>query len=68
VPANPEFNPHVRQLLHVAFKLAAKQGTRYTDLLVANREIVARQVTENLFERHMRPLYLGDEAGSGAGA
>ena len=46
-------------MLHVAFKLAAKQGTRYTDLLVANREIVARQVTENLFERHMRPLFLG---------
>ena len=68
VPGNPEFNPHVRQLLHVAFKLAAKKGTRYTDLLAANREIVARQVTENLFERHMRPLYLGDEAGSGAGA
>ena len=63
VPTNPEFNPHVRQLLHVAFKLAAKHGARYTDLLVANREIVARQVTENLFERHMRPLYLGEKAG-----
>jgi hypothetical protein len=25
---------------------------------VANREIVARQVTDNLFERHMRPLFL----------
>ena len=68
VPGNPEFNPHVRQLLHVAFKLAAKKGTRYTDLLAANREIVARQVTENLFERHMRPLYLGDAAAGGAGA
>lgn len=59
VPANPDFNPHVRQLLHVAFKLAAKKGSRYTDLLVANREIVAKQVTENLFERHMKPLFLG---------
>lgn len=68
VPGNPEFNPHVRQLLHVAFKLAAKKGTRYTDLLAANREIVARQVTENLFERHMRPLYLGDAAAGGAEA
>jgi len=68
VPTNPEFNPHVRQLLHVAFKLAAQQGSRYTDLLVANREIVARQVTENLFERHMRPLYLGAGAAGGAGA
>jgi hypothetical protein len=68
VPQNPEFNPHVRQLLHVAFKLAAKKGTRYTDLLAANREIVAHQVTENLFERHMKPLYLGGAAKSGAAA
>ncbi len=59
VPANPDFNADMRQLLHVSFKVAAKHGSRYTDLLVANREIVARQVTDNLFERHMRPLFLG---------
>ena len=59
VPANPDFNADVRQLLHVSFKVAAKHGRRYTDLLVANREIVAKQVTDNLFERHMRPLFLG---------
>ncbi len=64
VPTNPDFNPHIRQLLHVAFKLAAKKGSRYTDLLVANREIVGKQVTDNLFERHMQPLFLlsADEA------
>jgi tagaturonate epimerase len=60
VPTDPGFNASLRQLLHVAFKLAAKQGTRYSDLLVANREIVAEQVTENIFQRHMRPLFLGD--------
>jgi hypothetical protein len=59
VPACPDFNPHVRQLLHVAFKLAAKEGRRYTDLLVTNRSIVARQVTDNILERHLRPLFLG---------
>ncbi len=59
VPANPDFNANIRQLLHVAFKLAAKKGTRYTDLLVANRDIVAKQVTDNLFDRHMKPLFLG---------
>jgi hypothetical protein len=59
VPTNPDFNPHVRQLLHVSFKLAAKQGRRYTDLLDAHREIVGRQVTENLYARHMRPLFVG---------
>ena len=59
VPANPDFSPDIRQLLHVSFKVAAKQGSRYTDLLVANRDIVGRQVTENIFERHLRPLFLG---------
>jgi tagaturonate epimerase len=59
VPGHPHFNPHMRQLLHVSFKVAAKQGGRYTDLLVANREIVARQVTENIYERHLRPLFGG---------
>ena len=58
LPTCPEFNADMRQLLHVSFKVAAKYGRRYTDLLVANREIVARQVTDNLFERHMRPLFL----------
>lgn len=62
VPGHPQFNPHIRQLLHVAFKLAAKAGARYTDLLKANEAIVAQQVTENIFERHMRPLFLGDAA------
>jgi hypothetical protein len=60
VPGQPAFNASLRQLLHVAFKLAAKEGRRYTDLLAANREVVAKQVTENLFERHMRPLFLAD--------
>ena len=59
VPGHPHFNPHMRQLLHVSFKVAARQGSRYTDLLVANREIVARQVTVNIYERHLRPLFLG---------
>jgi hypothetical protein len=58
IPSHPEFNPHFRQLLHVAFKLAAKAGTRYTDLLKANETIVAKNVTENLFDRHLRPLFL----------
>lgn len=59
IPANPEFNSDMRQLLHVSFKLAAKAGARYTDLLVANRKIVAEQVTTNLFERHLKPIFLG---------
>ena len=57
LPTDPRFNPHVRQLLHVSFKVAARHGARYTDLLVAHRDIVGRQVTENLYLRHLRPLF-----------
>ncbi len=59
IPRHPDFNAHVRQLLHVSFKLAAKAGPRYLDLLNANEAIVAKQVTENIFERHLRPLFIG---------
>ena len=60
VPAHPDFNAHVRQLLHVSFKLAAQAGPRYLDLLKANEAIVARQVTENIYARHLRPLFIGE--------
>lgn len=59
VPQHPHFNPHVRQLLHVSFKLAAQQGRRYLDLLERHAEIIGRNVTINLYERHLRPLFVG---------
>jgi hypothetical protein len=59
IPGHPQFNAHVRQLLHVSFKVAAKAGARYTDLLKKNEEIVGKQVTENIFDRHMKPLFIG---------
>lgn len=59
IPNHPEFNPSFRQLLHVSFKLAAKKGNAYLDLLRANEAIVAKNVTENLYARHLRPLFVG---------
>ena len=57
-PANPEFNPHLRQLLHVAYKIAAGMGDRYTSMLRACEASISRNVTENLFARHIQPLFL----------
>lgn len=57
-PGNPAFNPHLRQLLHVGYKVAAKQGQRYLDALEAHEESVSRNVTRNLYERHLKPLFL----------
>ena len=57
--SNTTYNPSLRQLLHVGFKVAAKMGPRYLDALRANEEIVARNVTTNLFDRHIKPIFLG---------
>ena len=54
----PEFNPSLRQLLHVGFKIAAKKGNSYLDLLDEYKDDISRNVTTNLFERHIKPLFL----------
>jgi hypothetical protein len=54
----PDFNPHVRQLLHVGYKIAALKGERYLDTVRQCREVIARNVTDNLLERHFKPLFL----------
>jgi tagaturonate epimerase len=54
-----EYNPHLRQLLHVGYKVAAKMGERYLDLLQSCEATIAKNVTENLFERHLKPLFIG---------
>ena len=60
VQSEPRYNPSLRQLIHVGYKIAAQMGARYTDALENNAEIVGNCVTENLFERHMKPLFLGE--------
>ena len=57
--ANPAYNQSFRQLLHVGFKVAAKMGDRYLKALEANEESVSRNVTTNLFDRHIRPVFIG---------
>ena len=57
-PDHPEFNPSVRQLLHVGYKIAAKMGDRYLKMLVECEDSISRNVTENLFDRHLKPLFL----------
>jgi hypothetical protein len=55
---NPGFNPSLRQLIHVGFKIAAKKGDRYLNALKKHEAVIARNVTENLYARHMKPLLL----------
>lgn len=59
VQSCPDFNPDARQFIHVAYKVAAEMGERYTDALVAYAPVVARNVRENIQERHLKPLFAG---------
>jgi hypothetical protein len=59
VPGAATYNSSLRQLLHVGFKVAAKMGQRYLELLEANEAVIARNVTENLYGRHIAPVFLG---------
>lgn len=58
VQSNPNFNPNVRQLLHVGYKVAAKMGERYLSMLRQSEKSISRNVAENLFDRHIKPLFL----------
>ena len=57
VESSPHYDPNFRQLLHVGFKVAAGMGKRFIAALEANEEIVGRNVTENLFYRHLQPIF-----------
>jgi hypothetical protein len=59
-PKCPAYNPSLRQLLHVGFKVAARMGTRYLNLLSVMETSIAKNVTRNLFERHLKPLFIGE--------
>jgi hypothetical protein len=56
--SNPAYNLHFRQLLHVGFKVAAKMGDRYYGALRKFEADVSRNVTENLWARHIQPLFV----------
>jgi hypothetical protein len=58
-PSNTAYNQHFRQLLHVGYKIAAEMGSEFTDALKTNEPIIAHLVTQNLYERHIKPVFLG---------
>jgi len=61
-PSCPQFNPHLRQLIHVGYKIAAQLGDRYLQMLDACEPTIARNVTGNLYDRHLKPLFVEQAA------
>ena len=62
--SNPAYDLHLRQFVHVAFRVAAEMGAEWTGALEAAREVAGRCVTENLFDRHIRPLFFSSSLGA----
>lgn len=59
VQSDRRFDPGMRQLVHVAFRVAAAMGGRYYEALDRHEAAVSRNVTVNLWERHLAPLFIG---------
>jgi hypothetical protein len=57
-PRCPAFNPSLRQLIHVGYKIAAQMGERYLKMLTLCERTIARNVTDNLYERHLKQLFV----------
>jgi hypothetical protein len=55
---NPAYNSSFRQLLHCGYKIAAERGSVFKDAVQQNEEFIAPRVTQNLFERHLKPLFV----------
>lgn len=54
---NENYNPDMRQLIHVAYKLAAQKPDQYYKLLEANEKVVSKCVYENVYDRHISRLF-----------
>ncbi len=51
------YNPHLRQLIHVGYKVAAEMGTDYLHALDACASTIAEGVTHNILNRHLLPVF-----------
>jgi len=57
IPGHPDYNPNLRQLIHVGYKIASEMGPKYTDLLKKHADVVGQCVEENIYDRHLKRLF-----------
>jgi hypothetical protein len=57
IPGHADYNPNFRQLIHVAYKVAAEMGKEYTGLLDKYADVIGTCVEENIYDRHLKRLF-----------
>jgi len=53
-----DYNLHFRQLLHVGYKIAAELGDDYLNALKKHEQVVAENVMENIYDRHIKRVFV----------
>jgi hypothetical protein len=56
IPGHPDYNADFRQLVHVAYKVAAEKGDAYYAMLKKYSDVIGSCVEENIYERHLKRL------------
>ena len=54
---HPDYNPNMRQLFHVAYKIAAMKINEYFQLLDLHKESISACVYDNIYNRHICRLF-----------
>jgi hypothetical protein len=57
IPGHPDYNLNFRQLIHVAYKVAADMGDDYYNLLKKHATVIGQCVEENIYDRHLKRLF-----------
>ena len=57
IPEHPDYNKNMRQLMHVAYRIAAERIEEFRVLQEKYADIIGQCVTENIFERHIRNIF-----------
>jgi len=52
------YNPDLRQLLHIGYKIAAEMKDVYYPALEKYADTISEEVLRNIYDKHMKPLFL----------
>jgi tagaturonate epimerase len=53
-----DYNPNMRQLIHVGYKIAAEYGEEYITAIEKYKQIIAEHVNANIYDRHIKPIFI----------